>query len=594
MPNGKMTPAQTQAAWEEEAKGFDMDQEVRRHLPLYGAISFDELENANADEIMDTMLNRLNIYFMLILGNIVSNPDIAFDEIGIRLHETVADYARKLNRLNNGIAPANADDANTIIPKKQPLMKDAEKEIGRAPFSLWKDRNTGQYRWLAIYSNNFMDRDDPPEIISEKSHKTFVQLVDEGVVDYPELWHWHLPGTAWGKADMLDYVDGFAVAVGYVYPGHEKEAVALSRRKDLGVSHGMPFSTLLYDAENPHVIDFHVTREISVLPHHAVANPLTDFVVLGKPGEKSMPIASKKRDWLRNDVGLSDGDIEGLERNLKELDRLAKATGMNWKSMAEDSDESDEESYEDEELDAGDEEYDEGDVEYDEDESDEDQEEDDSQEKARSSRRPRARKGYLWTGGAKGTRKGRPQSGSTGPRTRDEPSSFAPRGRDDPKTRDEGRPQGGSVGSARKKPSSFAPRKRVAKKKEFEAPVVEELVTKDELLDVLEKVVGPIYEQFEAINGVLEKSLNALKELSDARAEQEELVKEQTPTLSLAERLQSRIPIGQKAAQADGRTLLGKDGPQETQPERAAFTPVPMINNLMHATMGGNPAQKAQ
>lgn len=152
----------------------------------------------------------------------------------------------------------------------------------KANFMVWKSA-TGQYRWFAIYSNNFRDKDNPPEIISEKSHRNYVEMVKSGTVDYPELWHWHLPGTAWGKADMVDYTDdGFAIAGGYVYEGHEKEAEAVAGMDDIRMSHGMPTAYIMRNKADPTIIDFHVTREISTLPGWAAANPLTDFVMLSE------------------------------------------------------------------------------------------------------------------------------------------------------------------------------------------------------------------------------------------------------------------------------------------------------------------------
>lgn len=75
-------------------------------------------------------------------------------------------------------------------------------------FFVYKDTATGLQRWFAIYSNNFRDDDHPSEIISEQSHLNFVDLVDQGIVDYPELWLWHTKGTAWGKADWVAYAHG--------------------------------------------------------------------------------------------------------------------------------------------------------------------------------------------------------------------------------------------------------------------------------------------------------------------------------------------------------------------------------------------------
>ena len=71
-------------------------------------------------------------------------------------------------------------------------------------FNIYKQKD-GSYRWVAIYSNNFRDRDNPPEIITEKSHLNFVKAVNDGVLPFPELWLWHVDGSKWGIADFVGY-----------------------------------------------------------------------------------------------------------------------------------------------------------------------------------------------------------------------------------------------------------------------------------------------------------------------------------------------------------------------------------------------------
>lgn len=150
----------------------------------------------------------------------------------------------------------------------------------RKEFSIWKSVEDGKWHWYAIYSNNFRDRDSPPEIISEKSHKTFVGLVEQNLVSPPELWHWHLPGTKWGTTEIVGYENGFAWAAGIVDEGHEKEAESLSKQDDIKVSHGMPSRFIKRRTDDNTVIDFHITSEISPLPDWAAANEHTGFSIL--------------------------------------------------------------------------------------------------------------------------------------------------------------------------------------------------------------------------------------------------------------------------------------------------------------------------
>lgn len=184
--------------------------------------------------------------------------------------------------------------------------------------SVWKEAS-GQYRWSAIYSNNMLDQDNPPETILDQSHKAFTYLVKEGEVPYPELWHWHIPGTRWGVADFLDYRDGFALAGGTVDPGCEKEAEVLAGRTGIKVSHGMPKAVIVRDPENPSNIVFHLTKEISDLPDYAAANQATTFKVEQISKEASMPsiadVIKEKTDYLKG-LGYSDAQIEEVRARL--------------------------------------------------------------------------------------------------------------------------------------------------------------------------------------------------------------------------------------------------------------------------------------
>lgn len=208
-------------------------------------------------------------------------------------------------------------------------IPNAVKEASAGKFEVWKQAD-GQYRWFAAYSNNFRDNDFPPEIISAESQETFVKMVDAEIVPYPELWHWHIPGTRWGQADFLDFVNGVAIAGGTIDPGREKEAEALARMEEVAVSHGMPSSVIMRDPLDDSVITRHVTREISPLPRWAAANKLTDFVVF-KTGEKSiMGLDQAKKDHLRA-LGFDDARIEAIEQYVEAVSKSAQAAGIESK-----------------------------------------------------------------------------------------------------------------------------------------------------------------------------------------------------------------------------------------------------------------------
>lgn len=195
-----------------------------------------------------------------------------------------------------------ADESNKSLgfrPKVKIFTNLKDKIFGKKknpmPLMFWKDKN-GATRWLTIYSNNYRDEDHPPEIISKSSHKRFVKMVDEGRFPMPSLMHWHIPGTEWGKADMVDYdkQTGFAVASGFVLPGHEKEAESVAKMKDIAVSHGMPPNSIKRSNDDPSTIIEHQTVEISVLPLSAAANKLTGFSIL----KETKMLSPEKRAFL--------------------------------------------------------------------------------------------------------------------------------------------------------------------------------------------------------------------------------------------------------------------------------------------------------
>lgn len=190
-------------------------------------------------------------------------------------------------------------------------------------FSIFKGSDN-KYYWLAVYSNNFRDNDFPSEIISEKSHETFVSLVDQGLVPLPELWHWHTPGTKWGSAQWVDYVSNFAIAFGTVDDGHEKEAEALMNYTgDLGVSHGMPSNLIIRDPENPSVILFHVTHEISDLPWSKAANKHTGFWIKSEDDPMGKTLSAQKRQYMI-DAGVDPAKIEDIEKGLAAMSESLK------------------------------------------------------------------------------------------------------------------------------------------------------------------------------------------------------------------------------------------------------------------------------
>jgi len=181
---------------------------------------------------------------------------------------------------------------------------------------VYKEKDT--YYWIANYSNNFRDDDNPSEIISSQSHKNFVKQVSAGVFDLPELQIWHEKSMTIGKAiDVMydEHEDGslFALAYGYFFKGMEPVAEALSKVEDLKMSHGMPGISIKRDQNDPSIIIEHQTKEISVLPGYAAANRWTQFNSITE--EKSMTIPVEKREAVKEQLGIDENVLQMIEAN---------------------------------------------------------------------------------------------------------------------------------------------------------------------------------------------------------------------------------------------------------------------------------------
>lgn len=224
----------------------------------------------------------------------------------------------------SGLFERIVDAIKSIFPTSKPSDEDQEQMM------IWKEAN-GDYRWVARYSNNFRDRSNPPEIISEKSHKRFVDLVEKGLAPMPELWLWHTPDLCIGKADWVGYDDsGFALAAGSIRKEFSDVAEWLMTRKDVLLSHGMPKRTVARDPNEPSVIVEHETKEISILPDFAAANLITGFFVFK---EDEMAITPDKRAALEK-WGLKKEYIDLIEAANVRAAEKAQEAGLDSKEVA--------------------------------------------------------------------------------------------------------------------------------------------------------------------------------------------------------------------------------------------------------------------
>jgi hypothetical protein len=200
----------------------------------------------------------------------------------------------------------------------------------------WKEEN-GSCKVAFIFSNNYRDDDGFPEIIEEKAHKAYVDLVNSDVLPKPEMWHWHVEGTRWGQIDYMFYHDGFSVALGTVDPGHESEAQALAVKEgETGVSHGMIKRFMVRDVKDPSHIQFYVSKEISDLPIGKAANKFTGLTVFeGDVDMEIKELTPEKREYLKTNFGYTDERLDTIANNLTTKKEQAEAQGRESKEKTE-------------------------------------------------------------------------------------------------------------------------------------------------------------------------------------------------------------------------------------------------------------------
>lgn len=182
----------------------------------------------------------------------------------------------------------------------------------------------GAYRWFGWVSNRYRDRDNPPEILSSGAHQRYVAVAEEKGA-YPELWLWHVPGSKVGKADWLEFADGFLMASGTFDKGKEAIAERLAASSEpLTMSHGF-YRLKAMDTNG--VTDAYWMFEASILPEGAEANPWTRFTAK----EANVPISDAKKAFLGKYL---DADtITKLEADTESLRKAAEDSGVDWKEV---------------------------------------------------------------------------------------------------------------------------------------------------------------------------------------------------------------------------------------------------------------------
>lgn len=184
----------------------------------------------------------------------------------------------------------------------------------------------GEPYWFGWVSNKYRDISTRPhpqgEIFTEAAHKEFVAHLDAHPEAAPELWTWHVPGTARkARADWWEYADGFLMMSG---PLTEDEAKAFDPDEALGMSHG--FYVLDRDAANGYINQYR-TYEVTELLPDAAANPFTNFDVWRKE-LATMAFSEKQRSLLVKRFG--EAKVAELEKDTSAMNKALEQIG--WES----------------------------------------------------------------------------------------------------------------------------------------------------------------------------------------------------------------------------------------------------------------------
>jgi hypothetical protein len=343
----KMVEDVLEEGYEERVKTSQKQANKTKGAVPYGITTMADLDNYRKASENAYQVYSLTSDFTGLVDSIMGSPDVQDKTAAIRaLTDEFSD------RISQPISKETVDD--TQEPSTgflQRVVKSIADMFGLSPkeqetaMMIWKEED-GSYKWLARYSNNFRDNDNPPEIISEQSHRRFVDMVDKGEYAAPELWLWHRPEWKCGVATDVAYDDtGFAVATGYFDKGKEFVAEWLSKQKNVAVSHAMPPSSIVRSTEDSSVILQHQTVEISPLPLWAAANKLTGFVVIQDAyKEADMAIPTKKRETFVKEWGFSPDLLDKLEQQNAQDAQKAANEGRESKEKTEQTAETEENS----------------------------------------------------------------------------------------------------------------------------------------------------------------------------------------------------------------------------------------------------------
>lgn len=300
-----------------------------------GLTSFEDYDAMLVTVDMADKTREQTRVFMMLTDNVMHNPEI--EDKGSAIVALAQEFSARVSSEN-----ASKDTFLKRIQRAVGLDDGGKQTDTNEALMFFKSADDPRWRWIARYSNNLKDRDNPPEILAGEAHHRFADRVAKGEVPPPELWLLHKPYLRVGKAEWVvahnvasKSADSpptvIAMAGGYIYEWASPVAEALSKAKGLGVSHGMPVDGIVRDEEDPSIIFDYNSQEITVLAMEKAANLYTSFYTLSK--ERSVMTDSDKRQ-LR-EWGVSDEMIEQIIQSNKTLGQVAEEMDLPRKSVTE-------------------------------------------------------------------------------------------------------------------------------------------------------------------------------------------------------------------------------------------------------------------
>lgn len=322
----------------EQASAINANTEKQVSVVPLDVYTFEDLQRVEETFAAMEKADDLVYQFHALVDNIMYSFDIA--DKGAAMNALVAEFGQKIASISSDAPEAKSASAIKALSEKfkglfasRPRDK-AEAPEGKRGLLVWKG-DSGQYHWLARYSNSFRDNDNPPEIISSESHKRFVKMVESGEYPLPELWLWHEPSWKWGEATFVAFDEvsdgvGFALAGGVVDKGKEWIAEAFMNGAPSLVSHGMPGHEIARDKSDSSIYLQHQTIEVSPLPPARAANKMTGFEVFK---EKAMALSDEKRREMAESLGVTPDALREVERTNSDQATKAVANGVQFKQQ---------------------------------------------------------------------------------------------------------------------------------------------------------------------------------------------------------------------------------------------------------------------